>query len=72
MVVAQIILLSLWFSKKKNQKDLVEMVRSKITCLEWHFGQVGHEGKNTIWGVFLTEIPSKKGHDFLWCHHITM
>jgi hypothetical protein len=38
--------------KKTIKKDLVEMVESKTTCLEWHFGQVGHGGKKTIWGVF--------------------
>jgi hypothetical protein len=41
------------------------MVESKITCLEWHFGHVGHGGKKTIWGIFLIKIPSKKGCDFL-------
>ncbi len=41
------------------------MVESKMTCLEWHFGQVGHGGKKTIWGVFFTEILGKKGCDFL-------
>jgi hypothetical protein len=44
--------------KKTNKKDLVKMVGSKMTCLEWHFGQVGHGGKKTIGGVFFTEIPS--------------
>jgi hypothetical protein len=28
------------------------MVRSKSTCPKWHFGQVGHGGKKTIWGFF--------------------
>jgi len=53
MVVAQIILLSWWFSKKNlvkktNQKDLVKMVESKSTYPKLHFGQVGHGGKKTI------------------------
>jgi hypothetical protein len=51
--------------KKTNQKDLVKTIGSKSTCPKWHFGQVGHGGKKTIWGVFLTEIPGKKNHDFL-------
>jgi hypothetical protein len=41
------------------------MVKSKTTCLEWHFGQVGHGGNKTMWGFFLIEIPSQKGRDFL-------
>jgi hypothetical protein len=41
------------------------MVGPKTTCLGWYFGQVGHEGKKTIWEGFLIEIPSKKGYDFL-------
>jgi hypothetical protein len=41
------------------------MVKSKSTCLKWHFGQVGHGGKKAIWEVFLIEIPNKKSHDFL-------
>jgi hypothetical protein len=41
------------------------MVKSKSTCPKWHFGQVGHGEKKTIWGVFFIEIPSKKNHDFL-------
>jgi hypothetical protein len=41
------------------------MVRSKTTCLKWHFGQVGCGGKKTIWGVSLTKISSQKGYDFL-------
>ncbi len=51
--------------KKTNQKDLVKMVGSKLTCLEWHFGQVGHEGKKITCKVFLTKIPNKKGCGFL-------
>jgi hypothetical protein len=38
--------------KKTNQKTPIKMVKSKTTCLEWHFGQVGHGGKKTIWGGF--------------------
>jgi hypothetical protein len=41
------------------------MVESKMTCLEWHFGQIGHGGKNTIWEGFFTKIPGQKGCDFL-------
>jgi hypothetical protein len=41
------------------------MVESKSTCPKWHFGQVGHGGKKTIWEVFLTKIPSKKKLGFL-------
>jgi hypothetical protein len=51
--------------KKKNQKDPIKMVNSKRTCLEWHFGQVGHGGKITIWGVFFTIILGQKSCDFL-------
>jgi len=51
--------------EKTNQKDLVKMVESKLTCPKWHFGQVGHGGKKTIWGVFFTKIPSQKNQDFL-------
>jgi hypothetical protein len=45
-------------SKKTNQKDPIKMVKSKMICPKWHFGQVGHEGKKTIWRVFFIEIPS--------------
>jgi hypothetical protein len=75
LVVAQIILLPWWFSKKNlvkknpikktNQKDPVKMVGSKSTCPKWPFCQVGHGGKKTIGGVFLTEIPGQKSRDFL-------
>jgi len=41
------------------------MAKSKLICPEWHFGQVGHGGKKTKWGAFLTKIPSKKSWDFL-------
>jgi hypothetical protein len=41
------------------------MVGSKTTYPKWHFGQVGHGGKKTIWGVFLTKNLGQKGHDFL-------
>jgi len=41
------------------------MVRSKMNCLESHFGQVGHGGKKTIWRFFFIEILSLKGHDLL-------
>jgi hypothetical protein len=62
--MVQIILLSQWFSKKTlikktKQKDLVKMVMSKLTCPKWHFGQVGHGGKTTIWKVFLPKILVK-------------
>jgi hypothetical protein len=56
----QIILLSQWFNKKTNQKDLIKMVESKLTFRKWHFGQVGHEGKRTIWGVFFKQFFDKK------------
>jgi hypothetical protein len=41
------------------------MVGSKSTCPKWHFGQVGHGGKKTIWGGFFTKVPNKKNWDFL-------
>jgi hypothetical protein len=41
------------------------MVRSKSTCLKWHFCQVGHEGKNTIWGGFFVQNSSSKKLGFL-------
>jgi hypothetical protein len=41
------------------------MVESKLTCPKWHFGQIRHGGKKTIWEVFFTEIPSQKSNDFL-------
>jgi len=41
------------------------MVGSKSTCPKWHFGQVGHGGKKTIGGGFLTKIPNKKSQDVL-------
>jgi hypothetical protein len=52
-------------SKKPTKKDLIKMVKSKTTYPKCHFGQVGHGDKKTIVGVFLTEIPCQKGHDFL-------
>jgi len=58
--------MSWWFSKKKpNQTDLIKMVKSKSTYPKWQFGQVGHGGKKTIWGVFLTKIFNKKNQSFL-------
>jgi hypothetical protein len=47
--------------KKTHQKYLIKIVGSKIISPKWHFGQIGHGGKKTIWGVFFTEIPSEKG-----------
>jgi hypothetical protein len=41
--------------KTINQKDPIKMVRSKSTCLEWHFCQVGPRGKKTIWGRFFDQ-----------------
>jgi len=46
--------------KKTNQKHLVKMVGPKLTCPKWHFGQVGHGGKKTIWRFFLPKFPVKK------------
>jgi hypothetical protein len=46
--------------KKTNEKDIVKIVGSKSTFPKWHFGQVGHGGKKTIWGVFLPKILVKK------------
>jgi hypothetical protein len=62
--------MSWWFNrknlvKKPNQKDPVKMVKSKSTCPKWHFGQIGHGGKKTIWGFFFTKIPGQKSRDFL-------
>jgi hypothetical protein len=37
----------------------------KLTCSKWDFGQVGHGGKRTIWGAYLTKILGQKNHDFL-------
>jgi hypothetical protein len=50
-LIAQITLLLWWFNKKilvkkTNLKDLVKMFGSKLICPKWHFGQVGHGGKN--------------------------
>jgi hypothetical protein len=70
MVATQIILLLWWFNKKypiknTNQKNPVKMVESKLTCPQLHFGEIGHEGKKTIWEVFLTKILGQKSRDFL-------
>jgi hypothetical protein len=46
--------------KKPNKKDLVKMVKSKLICPKWHFGQVGHGGKKTIWGFVLSKFLVKK------------
>jgi hypothetical protein len=56
LVVAQFVLLSWWFNKKNlvkktNQKDLVKMVESKLTCPKWHFGQIGLGSKKRWGGV---------------------
>jgi hypothetical protein len=51
--------------KKTDQKDLVKMVESKLTCPKWHFDEIGHGAKKTIWGVFFTKILNQKIHDFL-------
>jgi hypothetical protein len=50
--------------KKTNQKDLIKMVVSKMTCPKWHFGQVEYKGKNIMWAGFFTKFPNQKGHDF--------
>jgi hypothetical protein len=34
--------------EKTNQKETVKIVKSKMTCPKWHFGQVGHGHKKTI------------------------
>jgi hypothetical protein len=44
--------------KKIYQKYPIKTIWSKMTCPEWHFGQVGHGGKKTIWWDFLTKILS--------------
>ncbi len=46
--------------KKTNQKDPIKMVRLKTTCPKWHFGQVGHKRKKTIWGFSLLKLLIKK------------
>jgi hypothetical protein len=51
--------------KKTNQKNLVKIVESKLTCPKWQFGQIGQEGKKTIGGVFLNKIHGHKNCDFL-------
>jgi hypothetical protein len=56
MVATQIILMLWWFSKKNpikmtNQKDLVKIVGSELTCPKLHFGQIGHGGKKNHMGV---------------------
>jgi hypothetical protein len=50
---------------KSNQKNIIKMVGSKTTYPKWHFGQVGHGSRKTIWGVVLTKNLGQKGHDFL-------
>ncbi len=60
MVATQIILLSWWFNKKNpmkktNKKDPIKMVRSKLICPKWHFGQVEHWGKKNHMGGFLDQ-----------------
>jgi hypothetical protein len=45
---------------KKNQKDLIKTIESKLICPKWHFGQVGHGGKNTVWGFFLLKVLVKQ------------
>jgi hypothetical protein len=57
LVIAQIILLLEWFSKKNlvkktKQKELIKIVESKLSYPKWHFGQVGHGGKKIIWSFF--------------------
>ncbi len=67
MIVAQIILLSLLFSKKNQQKrpsrnGRVQNNLSRMALWSsWTWGQKNHMG-----GFFFTEIPSKKGHDFFY------
>jgi hypothetical protein len=39
--------------KKTNQKDLVKTIGSKSTCPKWYFGQIGHGGKENIYGGFV-------------------
>jgi len=46
--------------KRHNQNGWVQNNLSKMAL-----GQVGHGGKKTIWGVFLTKNLGQKGHDFL-------
>ncbi len=70
MVATQIILLSWRFSKKSsmkktNKKDLIKMVRSKLTCPKWHFGQVEHGGKKNHMGGFWDQNSKSKKLGFL-------
>ncbi len=37
----------------------IKMVKSKMTCPEWHFGEVGHRGKKTYGFFFLSKYLVK-------------
>ncbi len=39
------------------------LIKNHLDGPKWHFGQVRHRGKNTIWGVFFIGIPNQKNHD---------
>ncbi len=58
MAIAQIILLSWWFSKKDQRQRPNKNRWVQIDLSKMDFGQVGHGGKKTIWGVFFIEILS--------------
>jgi hypothetical protein len=40
------------------------MLGPKLLVQNGIFGQVGHGGKKSIWGVSFTKIPGQKGYDF--------
>jgi hypothetical protein len=65
LVVAQLILLSWWFRRKTNKKDVVKTIGSKSISSIWHFCQIGHGGKKTLWKAFFIEILGQENQDFL-------
>jgi hypothetical protein len=46
--------------KNTNQKYLIKIVESKLICPKWHFGQVGHGNRKTIWGFLDQNSELKK------------
>ncbi len=55
---------SFWLVKMSHD-PLVKKTMLKLIDPKWHFGQIEQGGKKTQMGVFFTDFPNKKKHDFL-------
>lgn len=47
------------------ERRTINMNNSKTICAKYHFCQVGHGGKKTNGGVFLTIFSNNENHELL-------